>query len=252
MEIYNKFNYVLYLLILIDCGLLIVSAVYDVSFISLYFVSIFDLITCIFILIDFIYRCYHAKDKKEFFKHNWIDLIAAIPVDFFLLRALRFIKLFKLFKLVKIAKIFVILRKDIKSFFKFIKESYLDKIIILILVIVLFSTLFMYFTEPSQHTLIDSFWFVITSITTVGYGDIIPDTQQGKILTMLLVITGFLALSVFTGSISAAYSNKVIVKQEEGDLKEEIDNLNKKIDNLTEIIKELKDNQKIEGKIDKK
>ncbi len=238
MGVYKKFSYILYLLILIDCGLLVVSAIYDMDANYLYLFSLIDLVTCIIIFADFIYRAYNSEDKKEFLKHNWIDLIAAIPINFFLFRALRFIKL------IKLLKVFVMLRKELKSFFKFIKESYLDKIIILLIVIVIFSALFMYFTEPSQHTLIDSFWFVITSITTVGYGDITPDTQQGKLLTMLLVVIGFLALSVFTGSISAAYSNKVIVKQENNDLKEEINNLNEKIDNLTEIIEEIKNNEK--------
>lgn len=238
MGVYKKFSYILYLLILIDCGLLVVSAIYDMDANYLYLFSLIDLVTCIIIFVDFLYRAYNSEDKKEFLKHNWIDLIAAIPINFFLFRALRFIKL------IKLLKVFVMLRKELKSFFKFIKESYLDKIIILLIVIVIFSALFMYFTEPSQHTLIDSFWFVITSITTVGYGDITPDTQQGKLLTMLLVVIGFLALSVFTGSISAAYSNKVIVKQENNDLKEEINNLNEKIDNLTEIIEEMKNNEK--------
>lgn len=75
-------------------------------------------------------------------------------------------------------------------------------------------------------------------------GDITPDTQQGKLLAMLLVVIGFLTLSVFTGSISAAYSNKVLVNQENNNLKEEINNLNEKIDNLTEIIEEIKNNEK--------
>lgn len=238
MGVYEKFSHILYLLILIDCGLLIVSTIYDINTNYLYLFSLIDLVTCIIIFADFIYRAYNSEDKKEFLKHNWIDLIAAIPINLFLLRALRFIKLIKLLKL------FVMIRKELKSFFKFIKESYLDKIIIFLIVIVIFSALFMYFTEPAKHTLIDSFWFVITSITTVGYGDITPDTQQGKLLAMLLVVIGFLTLSVFTGSISAAYSNKVLVNQENNNLKEEINNLNEKIDNLTEIIEEIKNNEK--------
>ena len=235
MGVYEKFSYLLYLLILIDCGLLITSAIYKVNVNYLYLFSLIDLFTCSIIFVDFLYRIHNSKDKKEFLKHNWIDLIAAIPINFFLIRALRFIKLFRLLK------VFIMLRKEIKNFFIFIKESYLDKIIILLIVIVIFSVFFMYFIEPTQRTLIDSFWFVITSITTVGYGDITPHTQQGKILAMVLVIVGFFSLSVITGSISAAYSNKVIVKHEEKDLKEEINNLSKKVDELTEIIKEMND-----------
>ena len=39
-------------------------------------------------------------------------------------------------------------------------------------------------------SLADAFYFSIVTITTVGYGDIHPATQSGKILTILLIITG--------------------------------------------------------------
>ena len=236
--------YLLFLLILIDCCLLILSAIYTLPFNYLYFISIFDLITCIFIFTDFLYGLYKSKDKKEYIKDNWMNIIASIPIDFFLLRMLRFFKLLKLFKLFKIGKFSILFRNEFKTFYKFIKEIYLDKIFLSIIVVILCSSLFFYFIASDSITLIDSFWFVISSITTVGYGDIVPSSSEGKILAMLLVIIGFISLSVLTGSISAAYSNKVIINNETDDLKEEIRNLNNKIDNLTKSIEELKIKEK--------
>lgn len=245
MGVYNKtWDYLLFLLILIDCCLLILSAIYTLPFNYLYFISIFDLITCIFIFTDFLYGLYKSKDKKEYIKDNWMNIIASIPIDFFLLRMLRFFKLLKLFKLFKIGKFSILFRNEFKTFYKFIKEIYLDKIFLSIIVVILCSSLFFYFIASDSITLIDSFWFVISSITTVGYGDIVPSSSEGKILAMLLVIIGFISLSVLTGSISAAYSNKVIINNETDDLKEEIRNLNNKIDNLTKSIEELKIKEK--------
>lgn len=39
-------------------------------------------------------------------------------------------------------------------------------------------------------SLFDSFYFVLVTITTVGYGDIIPQTYEGRITSMLLIIFG--------------------------------------------------------------
>ncbi len=44
----------------------------------------------------------------------------------------------------------------------------------------------------------DAFYLTVVSITTVGYGDIVPHTVGGRILAMFLVVTGF---TIFTGTV---------------------------------------------------
>ena len=49
----------------------------------------------------------------------------------------------------------------------------------------------------------DVFYFGMVTITTVGYGDITPDTTAGKILTVLLFSIGVVIISIMTGSIAS-------------------------------------------------
>lgn len=69
------------------------------------------------------------------------------------------------------------------------------------LLIGFFSLLF-YFVETPQnskiHGLMDAIWWGFSTATTTGYGDITPVTLKGKILGILLMLTGTAIFSMFT------------------------------------------------------
>ncbi len=69
------------------------------------------------------------------------------------------------------------------------------------LVIGLFSLLFYFFETPQNpkiHGLMDAIWWGFSTATTTGYGDITPITFKGKILGILLMLTGTALFSMFT------------------------------------------------------
>lgn len=60
-----------------------------------------------------------------------------------------------------------------------------------------------YFLErdvnPKMNHFLDTLWWGATTITTVGYGDIIPVTLAGRILGLVLMFTGTVLFVTFTG-----------------------------------------------------
>ena len=58
--------------------------------------------------------------------------------------------------------------------------------------------------------LFDSLWFVITTVTTVGYGNVIPKTFNSKVIALLLVIFGVFVFSTITGAISSFFTERVL------------------------------------------
>ena len=52
-----------------------------------------------------------------------------------------------------------------------------------------------------------SFYFTVTTIMTVGYGDITPDSVSEKIITVMLMLIGVVLFSYATGSISSIISS---------------------------------------------
>jgi voltage-gated potassium channel len=51
----------------------------------------------------------------------------------------------------------------------------------------------------------DGIWWAIVTIATVGYGDKVPLTQQGRVVGIMLIVVGFSLLSVFTGLIASLF-----------------------------------------------
>lgn len=53
-------------------------------------------------------------------------------------------------------------------------------------------------------TFYDGIWWAVTTITSVGYGDMVPVTVMGKMIGMLLQIIGVLAFGLLTGMVTMA------------------------------------------------
>ena len=70
-------------------------------------------------------------------------------------------------------------------------------------------SLILFFVDPKMDVF-ESFWFVVTTVTTVGYGNIIPSTFPSKVISLLLVIFGVFIFSTITGAISSYFTEKVL------------------------------------------
>ena len=217
MSIYqnNKFNFFLSVLIIIDLILITLTLISEVQENLYYGIVVFDTVLCIILIIEFITRLMDSDNKKRFFLKNWTELIAAIPFDLimlpFVLNYARFLRLFRVLKFIKVIALF-------SQFFEtidvFLKKTHLDEIFGVTLLVVLASTLGLYLFDPSINSLFDSLWFVLSTITTVGYGDILPQSGPGKIIGLIILIVGVLIFSTITGAIASYFARRVLINED--------------------------------------
>ncbi|MGP8336763.1 MAG: ion transporter [Methanosarcinaceae archaeon] len=147
-----------------------------------------------------------------------VDLLAIIPtyISLFLpgsqylivIRVLRLLRVFRILKLVKYLSEADMLMKA----FRASKQKIIIFLFAVInLVIILGSA--MYVIEGAEHGFnsipLSIYWAVIT-LTTVGYGDIVPQTPVGQGLAMCIMIIGYGIIAVPTGIVTAeiAYASK--------------------------------------------
>ncbi|MFZ0391682.1 MAG: ion channel [Calditrichia bacterium] len=75
------------------------------------------------------------------------------------------------------------------------------------------------FVEARANPALDSFtgsvWWVLVSMTTVGYGDIVPVTGAGRFLGVLIIFAGVALVSMFTATISSIFVAQKL-KEERG------------------------------------
>jgi voltage-gated potassium channel len=59
---------------------------------------------------------------------------------------------------------------------------------------------------PAFATYGDSLWWAVVTVTTVGYGDIVPQTTQGRVVATMLMFTGVALLGTVAASLASFFS----------------------------------------------
>ena len=154
-----------------------------------------------------------------------IDLIAILP-SYRGLRVLRVLVLFRAFKMLRYAK-------SLTSFLEVLKNKKFELITLLTLsgFFIFIAGIMLYVFEgnnqnPNIHNLFDAFYWALITISTVGYGDISPVTPEGRVVTMLIILTGIGLISFVTSIIVSSFSERLTILRED----RVVQNLGKKED----------------------
>ena len=150
-----------------------------------------------------------AKKKLEYIFSPLaiIDLLAILP-SYRELRILRIFVLFRVFKLLRYSP-------NITHFFQVLASKKIELFTLLMLVAftILVSGISIYVFEerhnPNINTLYDAFYWALVTISTVGYGDISPITNEGRAITMIIILVGVGLISFSTSIIVSAFSEKL-------------------------------------------
>jgi len=142
-----------------------------------------------------------------------IDLIAILP-SYRGLRVLRILVLFRAFKMLRYTK-------SLTGFLYVLKNKKFELITLLTLsaFFIFIAGIMLYVFEgdndnPNIQNLFDAFYWALITISTVGYGDIAPVTPEGRIVTMLIIITGIGLISFVTSIIVSSFSERLSVLRE--------------------------------------
>lgn len=193
----------------------------------------FDIILCAVLWIEFIYSFLKSDNKKQYLIDNSISILGMLPINFVFLRALRLVKLIQLIKL------FVLARDREKTVSIFLKNTYLDKIILVAIIFIFILTVSIRLIDPNINDINTSLWYTIVTVTSTGYGDVVPSSVYGRVIGVFGMIGGILVFATFTAVISSLYISK-INKRNHDDLNSKIEDLTSEIERLNEKIDDLK------------
>lgn len=167
-----------------------------------------DLTILVIFAVDYFYRLIKAKDKWIFVKSNVFDLIAIMPFDK-AFRLARLARLIRLLRFTKVLRIFAFMRRFGNTFSGVLKTNGLINMILITFVIVLLGAFGILAFESHMETFEDALWWSLVTTTTVGYGDISPETTGGRVLAGILMLVGIGFLGMVTGSIATYFVNRL-------------------------------------------
>jgi voltage-gated potassium channel len=179
-----------------------------------------DLSILIIFAVDYFYRLAKAKEKWHFIKSNIFDLIAIMPFDkaFRIARLARLTRLARLarttrvarlLRLTKIIRLFAFARRFGCTFSGVLKTNGLAYVVIVTFGIVLIGAFGIMAFEDNMQTFGDALWWSLVTTTTVGYGDISPESSGGRVLAGLLMIVGIGFLGMVTGSVATYFVDRL-------------------------------------------
>lgn len=180
------------------------------------FLNISEWVVTILFSIEYILRiiCIKKPSKYIFSFFGIVDFLSTIPkyLSYFFIgsqyltafRALRLLRVFRILKLVR----FVGESNNLVKALKASRTKIFVFVFFVLIISVLLGTL-MYLIEGSEHgfnSIPHSVYWTIVTLTTVGYGDISPETALGQFIATLIMIIGYGIIAVPTGIVSAEYS----------------------------------------------
>ena len=181
------------------------------------FFNISEWVVTILFSIEYILRlvCIKRPSKYIFSFFGMVDLLSTIPkyLTFFFLqsqyltafRALRLLRVFRILKLVR----FVGESNNLVRALKASKTKIFVFVFFVLIISVLLGTI-MYLVEGPSHgfnSIPHSIYWTIVTLTTVGYGDISPETPLGQFIATFIMIIGYGIIAVPTGIVSAEYAS---------------------------------------------
>jgi voltage-gated potassium channel len=85
--------------------------------------------------------------------------------------------------------------------------------------------------DPAIGTMGDALWWAVTTVTTVGYGDVVPESTTGRAVGAALMLTGLALIPMITSVVVS-----ILVSQRTRESREaEVENLNKVMERLDEL-----------------
>ena len=99
---------------------------------------------------------------------------------------------------------------------KFFKINPIIKVLIILIFIWISGSLIISLVESENpegfNNVGNSLWWTIVTMTTVGYGDMAPQTFAGRIFAIIIMLTGISLIAMITGTISSIFTSKRIME----------------------------------------
>jgi voltage-gated potassium channel len=164
-----------------------------------------DLAICVLFLIDFFSCMRSAPNKVRYFiTWGWLDLLASIPA----LEVTRWGRLARVFRILRVLRAVratkiiaeVVIRHRAKN-------ALLAALLLLIIVLFSSSIAVLHFeastSDGNIRTAGDALWWAFATVTTVGYGDLYPVTMEGRVVAVVLMVTGVGTFATLAGALAS-------------------------------------------------
>lgn len=174
-------------------------------------------LTLVFVA-EFGSRFLASYDRRAHLRGHWVDLVALIPAG-------RGLRIFRLLRLLRLIRAFAGIGRALTHVDRLANHKGLVWLVVGWGAVMLLSATGLYVAENGVNEAIDNpldaLWWGLTTMTTVGYGDVYPTTDEGRLAAAVLMILGIGLYSAITATITSF----LIVGDRRTDLADQLERL---------------------------
>ena len=177
-------------------------------------IYLFDLVVVILLAWDFSLRVKASSNRGSFILRHWYEFPAMLPLILYnvgdtslfvgvIIHNLRIITLFRVIRLYNLLSL--------------IGGSEFILLAGFSIFAIVFGAIGIYLVEPGSpganiKNLDDAFWWSVSTISTVGYGDVYPVTTEGRIIATIIMFAGIGILGTFISTVGAKLISEKLKK----------------------------------------
>ncbi len=182
-----------------------------------------------------------VRNKRAYLFGNWMNLVIITGGMPFFWQFAPLVGLLRSFRLVLVVVILVRLSKSAR---KLLTRHQLGNTLAVAFITMVLSGVIVSRIDPTIGTVWDGMWWAWVTMSTVGYGDVVPHSAAGRLFGALLILFGVVLLSLLTANMAAFFIGSDVEKVEREE--KEVDHLLKDISaRLERIERRLDDIQSI-------
>ena len=237
-QVNNWLSTALLILIFLNIIAIILESVSSIELEYSHLFKKFEVFSVVIFSIEYLTRLWTCvdlaqnKDSPSAFKSRLrylvtpmaiVDLLAILPfyLSIFFALDLRFLRILRLVRVFKLTR-YSAAMKTLTSVLKDEVPALLAAYFIMAIVIVLASSgiyLLEHKIQPNEFGSIPaSMWWAVTTLTTVGYGDVTPLTNGGRMFGGLITLIGIAMVALPTGIIASGFGNSFRKKRQSYEL----------------------------------
>ncbi len=176
-----------------------------------------DALLVAYFVLDWVMMWRDRQWKRQWLFWNTWRLLGMLPL---FITGFAFLRLLRLARVVSVLEKIPLFRKGLRSLKQNLDWSSLAPLAIAAASITFVGALLVWLAERGSNPVFIEFseaiWWAIVTVTTVGYGDITPITRIGRLVAVLLMVTGIGTIGMLASQVSAA-----MVRREEDVIEEE-------------------------------